>query len=64
MQSGHEFFIHGLSDMLDAEQQLVNALGENAKDSSRADLKRAFEQHRRETAGQIKRLEQCFQIIA
>jgi ferritin-like metal-binding protein YciE len=63
MQSGHEFFVHGLNDMLDAEQQLVNALEENANDSSRADLKRAFEQHRRETEGQIKRLEQCFKLL-
>jgi ferritin-like metal-binding protein YciE len=63
MQTGHEFFIHGMNDMFDAEQQLVNALDENANDSSRADLKRAFKQHRRETEGQIKRLEQCFKLL-
>jgi hypothetical protein len=38
--------------MLDAERQLVDALEENANDSSRADLKKAFEQ---ETEGQLKR---------
>ena len=50
MQTGHELFVHGLNDMMDAEQQLVEALEENANDSSRADVKKAFEQHRKETA--------------
>jgi ferritin-like metal-binding protein YciE len=63
MQTGHELFVHGLNDMMDAEQQLVKALEENASDSSRADLKKAFEQHRKETEGQIKRLEQCFELL-
>ena len=63
MQTGHELFVHGLNDMMDAEQQLVKALEENANDSSRADLKKAFQQHRKETEGQIKRLEQCFKLL-
>ena len=63
MQTGHELFVHGLNDMMDAEQQLVEALEENANDSSRADLKRAFEQHRKKTEGQIKRLEKCFELL-
>jgi ferritin-like metal-binding protein YciE len=63
MQTGHELFVHGLNDMMDAEHQLVDALQELAGDSSRADLKKAFEQHRRETGGQIQRLEQCFELL-
>src|SRR3954468_9374002 len=63
METGHELFVHGLNDMMDAEHQLVEALEENANDSSRADLKKAFEQHRRETEGQIQRLEQCFELL-
>ena len=35
MQTGHELFIHELQDLLDAEQQLVEALGEQAEESSR-----------------------------
>ena len=40
METGHELFVHGLNDMLDndmldAEQQLVQALEELAADSSR-----------------------------
>jgi len=63
MQTGHELFVHGLNDMVDAERQLVKALSENASDSSREDLRKAFEQHRKETEGQIERLEQCFQLL-
>jgi ferritin-like metal-binding protein YciE len=49
--------------MMDAERQLVEALEENANDSSRAELKKAFEQHRKETEGQIERLQQCFELL-
>jgi ferritin-like metal-binding protein YciE len=38
-------------------------LEENANDSSRAELKKAFEQHRKETEGQIERLQQCFELL-
>ena len=63
MQTGHELFVHGLNDMMDAERQLVDALQKNANDSSRAELKKAFEQHRRETEGQIERLRQSFELL-
>lgn len=63
MQTGHELFIHELKDILDGERQLVTALRENASDSSRDDLKKAFEQHRQQTEGQIERLEQCFELL-
>src|SRR5436309_356342 len=63
MQTGYELFVHGLNDMMDAEQQLVEALNENANDSSRQDLKKAFEQHRRETERQVERLQECFQLL-
>ena len=63
MRTGHELFVHGLSDMMDAERQLVEALEENANDSSRAELKKAYEQHRKETEGQIERLQQCFELL-
>jgi ferritin-like metal-binding protein YciE len=63
METGHELFVHGLSDMLDAEKQLVQALDDNSKDSSRRDLQDAFAQHLRETEGQIDRLQQCFELL-
>jgi ferritin-like metal-binding protein YciE len=63
MQTGHELFVHGLNDMLDAEHQLVEALEELAGDSSREDLRNAFHRHREETQQQIGRLEQCFELL-
>jgi len=63
MQTGHELFVHGLNDMRDAERQLIEGLEELAGDSSRSDLKKAFEQHRKETEGQVERLEQCFELL-
>src|SRR5438067_4301803 len=46
MQTGREFFIHGLNYIYDAEQQLVEAVGELAQDSNQSQLKKAFESHR------------------
>jgi ferritin-like metal-binding protein YciE len=63
MQTAHEFFVHGLTDMLSAERQLVEALGQQAEESSRPDLKKAFERHREQTQKQIERLEQCFELL-
>ncbi|MGH9573579.1 MAG: ferritin-like domain-containing protein [Candidatus Acidiferrales bacterium] len=63
METGHELFLYELKDMLDAEQQLVNVLEENANDSSRPELEKAFRQHGKETEGHVKRLEQCFELL-
>jgi ferritin-like metal-binding protein YciE len=63
VETGHELFVHGLNDMLDAETQLIAALRELAADSSRADLKKAFSRHQKETEGQVRRLEQCFKLL-
>src|SRR3954452_11358637 len=63
MQTGKEFFIHGLNDIYDAEQQLVEALGELAQDSNQAQLKKAFESHRAQTEKQVQRLQQVFEIL-
>ncbi len=63
MQTAHELFIHELNDMLDAENQLVEALGQQAGESERPEVRRAFEQHRAQTEKQVQRLEQCFQEI-
>ena len=63
MQTGREFFIHGLTDIYDAEQQLVEALGELAQDSSNGQLKKAFETHRAQTEKQVERLNQAFEIL-
>ncbi len=63
MQTAHEFFIHELKDMLDAEQQLVKALGEQAEECSRPELQKAFQTHQAQTEKQVQRLEQVFESI-
>ncbi|MGI9102782.1 MAG: ferritin-like domain-containing protein [Terriglobales bacterium] len=63
MQTAHEFFIHELKDMLDAEQQLVEALGKQAEECSRPELRKAFQSHQAQTEKQVQRLEQVFQNI-
>jgi ferritin-like metal-binding protein YciE len=63
MQTGHELFVHGLTDMLGGERQLVEALQELSDDSSNEQLKKAFASHRKETERQIERLTQCFELL-
>ena len=63
METGHELFIHGLTDIMDGERQLVDALQELATDSTNPQLKNAFETHRKETEGQLDRLNQCFELL-
>jgi ferritin-like metal-binding protein YciE len=63
MQTAHELFIHELQDMLDAEQQLVEALGTQAEESSRPDLQKAFQSHQAQTEKQVERLQQVFESI-
>ncbi|HLH08639.1 MAG TPA: DUF892 family protein [Terriglobales bacterium] len=63
MQTAHEFFVHELQDMLDAEQKLVQALGEQAEESSRPDLQKAFQSHLQQTEKQVERLQQVFESI-
>jgi ferritin-like metal-binding protein YciE len=56
----HDAFIDELRDTYDAEKQLLKALPRLAKAASSEELRRAFEMHRDETAGQIQRLEEVF----
>jgi ferritin-like metal-binding protein YciE len=63
MQTAHELYIHELNDMLSAEQQLVDALQEQAEATSDPQLKKAFESHRAQTQKQVERLQSCFEEI-
>lgn len=63
MQTAHELFLHELSDMLDAEQKLIEALGKQAEESSRPDLQKAFESHQKQTEKQVQRLQQVFESL-
>jgi ferritin-like metal-binding protein YciE len=63
METAHELFIHELGDMLDAEQQLVEALGEQAEESNRPEIQKAFQSHQAQTEKQVERLQQVFESI-
>ncbi|HKT26063.1 MAG TPA: DUF892 family protein [Terriglobales bacterium] len=64
MQSAKELFVHELTDMLDAEQKLVTALGELAEDhGEEPQLQRGFQAHQAQTEKQVERLQQIFEQI-
>lgn len=56
-------FYETLKDVYWAEKQATRALGKSAKAAKNPELKQVFEQHREESAHQIERLEQVFEII-
>jgi ferritin-like metal-binding protein YciE len=59
----HDAFIEELRDTYDAEKQLTKALPRVAKAASSPDLRAAFEQHIKETQGQIERLTRVFESL-
>jgi len=63
MQTIEELFEHELSDIYGAEHALLDALEQMANESSDRDIKKAYTQHRKETQGQIKRLEKIFKSL-
>jgi ferritin-like metal-binding protein YciE len=52
-----------LKDIYFAEKKILSTLPKMAKAAQNDDLKAAFEKHRDETEGQVKRLEQVFEMI-
>jgi ferritin-like metal-binding protein YciE len=63
MQTAHELFLHELSDMLDAERKLVQALGEQADGATNPQLQKAFLAHQAQTEKQVQRIEQVFEQL-
>ena len=64
-QSKHlqDLFLDTLKDIYFAEQKIVKALPKMQKAAQSKDLKAGFEKHRKETEGQVSRLERVFSII-
>lgn len=58
-----ELFIDELKDLYYAEKLLLKTMPKLAKAATSQELKSAYEQHMRETEGQIGRLEQVFQLL-
>lgn len=63
METIEELFEHELKDMYSAETSMLDALEQMAGESSDRDIRKLFTQHRRETQGQIKRLEKAFKLL-
>jgi ferritin-like metal-binding protein YciE len=57
-----DLFVHTLQDIYYAETQITKALPKMIAKATDPQLKQGFETHLRETEGQIKRLEQVFQM--
>ncbi len=63
MESAREFFVHELSDMLDAERKILEVVEQAQDDVQNDQFRKALEQHYKQTENQINRLEQCFQEL-
>jgi ferritin-like metal-binding protein YciE len=63
MKTLHEFFLHELRDMYDAEQQLTKALPEIEKETTDAQIKARVAQHLMETQQHVRNLEACFRSL-
>ncbi len=58
-----DLFHDTLKDVYFAEKKIVATLPKMAKAATSPDLKKAFEKHRTETEGHVKRLEEVFGLI-
>ena len=61
--SFRELYIDELRDLYNAETQLTKALPKMAKASTNEQLRRAFEEHLRQTSEHVSRLEQIFEQL-
>jgi ferritin-like metal-binding protein YciE len=63
LQTLEDLFLHDLKDLYNAEQQILKALPRMAKKASSPELRRAFEQHLKQTEVQVQRLERVFDTL-
>lgn len=59
----HSLFVNELKGIYYAEQQAVDALGEQADAATTDEVRNAFLQHQEETRGQVARLEDIFRSV-
>lgn len=62
MKSLEDFLMEELKDLYSAEKQLTKALPKMVKAANSEELKQAFEEHLKETEGQVARLEKISKI--
>lgn len=59
----NELFVETLKDVYNAEKQILKAIPGMAKKAHVGELKEAFETHKKETEGQIERIEKVFEML-
>ena len=60
LENLEKLYLDELKDIYDAEHQILKALPKMAKKAAARDLQRAFEDHQKQTEGQVQRLEKVF----
>src|SRR5436853_7915220 len=63
MKDLNELFMEQLSDIYDAEKQLVKALPKMAEAADSSELQGAFQEHLEQTEGHVQRLEEIFELL-
>ena len=63
LENPRELFVHELSDIMSAEKIILKMLPELENEALHPDVKTAFKEHRAETEGQIKRLDEVFKLL-
>jgi ferritin-like metal-binding protein YciE len=63
LSSLDDLLVHELQDIYHAEGQILKALPKMAKAVTNPDLKKAFEEHRVQTEGHVRRLEEVFKLL-
>jgi ferritin-like metal-binding protein YciE len=63
MNSLQDLFLHHMKDMYYAEKKILKSLPKMAEKAGEEQLRKAFQEHEKQTQGQIKRLEQVFQEL-
>src|SRR5512143_2152948 len=60
MRTLEDVYVDLLKDLYSAEKQLVKALPKMAKGAQSSDLQKAFQDHLKQTEGQVERIERIF----
>lgn len=60
LESMQDLYLHELKDIHNAEKQILQALPKMAQAATHEDLRNAFEEHKRVTEEQVRRLETIF----
>jgi ferritin-like metal-binding protein YciE len=63
MQTLDDMYMDLLKDLYSAEKQLVKALPKMAKSAQASDLQKAFQEHLKQTEGQVERIERIFKDL-